>query len=111
MAVFTWLPDFGYDTDYEPRSRSANFGGGYSQASVDGINPFNIQWSLGFNLRDKTERDAIVAFLKARGSWEIFDWVTPDGDSVKVRCLKFKDTQPSFGNYNISATFKREYTP
>ena len=111
MATFSWVPDFGYDTDYTPRSRSANFGGGYSQVSGDGINPFNNQWSLTFGLRNQAERDGIINFLKPKGDWEIFDWVTPNGDTIKVRCLKFKDSQPSFGNFTITATFKQEYVP
>jgi phage-related protein len=60
-----WMPDVPVTRDDEWRLRVAQFGDGYSQRTLDGINALNRKWSLVWGDRDAPTVNAIVAFLEA----------------------------------------------
>lgn len=107
MATFTWYPQTAADTT-QPRVLTAPFGDGYEQRAGDGINTMPVKWSLTFNAIT-ADIDAIKAFLVARAGVEAFDWVDPNGNSIKVVCRQWGGniTNPVVGG--LSATFEQVY--
>lgn len=112
MAVFTYIPDFGAAADYQPRVRTAQFGDGYSQRVLEGINPTNMEWDLRFVARSDAETDGILTFLAARAGVEAFDWTPPaESLSIRVICSKWVRTFERHGQSTVSAKFTRVYEP
>lgn len=107
MANFTWIPSHPADVEEAPKVKAARFGDGYEQRQADGINNNLLVWSLTFANRDLTEAAAIVAFLRARGAVENFDWTDPDGNAGKYVCRKWSRSLP-YGNVRtIRAVFEQ----
>lgn len=112
MAAFTYTPDFGASASKEPRVRRAAFGDGYEQRQVFGLNTQPEVWSLRFANRDKTEADAIMAFLAARGGAESFDWTPPDeAESRRFVCRSWSRSIDRFNLYTVTATFEEVFAP
>lgn len=111
MTTFTWIPEFGSSADIEPNVAVQKFGDGYEQRQAKGMNSQAETWSLAFANRDASEFADIIAFLKARGAVEAFNWTTPDGDAIVVVCRKWSKT-PQKGNLRtINATFEQVFEP
>lgn len=81
-----WLPDQPLSRDDEWRLRTAQFGDGYAQRTLDGINALNRKWTLTWALRDATVINAMVDFLVAQQA-KAFDFKEdPTGAAYKVFC-------------------------
>ena len=112
MATFTWVPDFGAATAYEPKVRIAKFGDGYEQRVADGINTARDQYDLRFMMRDDVEAAAILAFLTARNGLEAFDWIPPlESTAVRAVCRSWSRTFDRKNGNTITAKFIRVYEP
>lgn len=110
MATFTYIPDIGAQVEYKLRFKEAKFGDGYEQRYADGLNSVSEVWSLAFTNRDNTDIDAIITFLKARAGVEVFDWETPNGDTLKFRCKQFSKGIPVNGVISdASAVFEQVF--
>lgn len=109
MATFTFIPDFTANLTKRPRVRAVAFGDGYEQRTADGINTTRAVWALSFNARDDAERDAIDAFLSARGGIENFDWTPPVGGAAKFICREWAVSVENYGINNIAATFEQVF--
>lgn len=73
-----WRPTFPYGIKTEPRLQVSQFGDGYQQRIIDGLNAEKRTWSLQFNGRHSEIITAMDAYLTAlRGSqFPFFDPVT-----------------------------------
>ena len=112
MSTFTWTPDFGAAADYKPRVRVARFGDGYEQRVPDGINTARDAWNLRFAVRNDTETNAILAFLRARNAFEAFNWTPPgEATAILVVCREWQRTFDAHNQNTITATFIRVYEP
>lgn len=60
-----WIPDVPIAVDKEWRLRIAQFGDGYAQRTLDGINALNLKWSLTFDSRPTDVLLAMDAYLQA----------------------------------------------
>jgi phage-related protein len=60
------IPDIPVARDDEWRLRIAQFGDGYSQRTLDGINALNMKWNLVWQNREKAVLQAMVDFLIAQ---------------------------------------------
>lgn len=65
-SVSCWIPDVPTGRADEQRLRIAQFGDGYTQRTLDGINTLQVKWSVTFNNRENTVINAMVAYLIAR---------------------------------------------
>ena len=110
MTVFTHIPSTSFGSDSTPRVLRAQFGDGYSQRTVDGINAINKQWNVAFNNRTLEESLAIVTFFIDKAAAEAFEW-TPPGDitEVKVVASSWKEVYTSPITRTISAKFELVY--
>lgn len=61
-----WIPDIPTGRTEKRRLRIAQFGDGYAQRTLDGINAMETRWRVVFNLRDEDVVKGMVAYLIAR---------------------------------------------
>lgn len=108
MATFTWGPDWSAQKKRAPRVTVVQYGDGYEQRSADGINTSPQEWSLTFK-RDPDSVDDIDDFLHARNALQAFQWTTPKGDTIVVKCEEWTTAYDSPGWYVLTATFKQVF--
>ena len=120
-------PDKGYTRNTQPRVLLSQFGDGYSQRLIDGINPLAETINVSFKTRDKGEIDHIISFFESKGGVTAFTFtvnqqyyaspgVTSETDvtssdelALKVICSSWNKTH-DFGDYwSATATFTRVY--
>lgn len=109
MAVFTFIPDQPLTQPKRARVRSVSFGDGYSQDYQDGINNIDETLNLSFTLRQKTEIDAIDAFLTDKAGYVVFDFTGPSGVTKQYTCQEWTPVYNHDGNCSLTCTFKRKY--
>lgn len=74
----------------EWRLRIAQFGDGYQQRTLDGINALNLTWSLTWELRKMDEVLAMDAYLTA-AKGEAFIFLDPiSGETFRVFCDRWQ---------------------
>ena len=108
MANFptTVNPTYGASKNSTPKIRVAEFGSGYSQRTVYGINQDLKSWSFNWSNISETDADEIESFLEARGGAESFDY-QPQGEaaSKKYICVNWSKSIPYLNRATINATF------
>lgn len=62
-SVPCWIPDRPLGRDNELRLRAAQFGDGYAQRILDGINALNLRWSLIWENRENAVITAMEDYL------------------------------------------------
>lgn len=113
MPTWNWAESSGSSLEEQPRVSESRFGDGYSQRAPDGLNPIAQEWGLQFRECGDLEADQMIAFLRARGGVESFDW-TPlwAATPIKVICPRWSRTQGErTGESDISATFRQVFEP
>jgi len=105
--VFTWFPDVDSQLDAKPNVTVTKFGDGYEARAPDGLNSQPQKWSLTF-FRTRTEGKDIIAFLKARGAVEAFDWTTPLEDAGVYVCRGWR-AKPNSGTLEITCDFEQVF--
>jgi phage-related protein len=84
-----WRPSNNWNIDVEPRLQTAQFGDGYVQRSIDGINPNKYTWNLNFNGRHQDIILAMQSYLAGLNGFS-FDFLDPmSGKIVPVFCDKW----------------------
>jgi phage-related protein len=113
MATFPSIaPIFGAQKQSKPRTRKVQFGDGYQQRILFGLNQNPKMWSLTFMV-DNTDAGTIETFLDARAvDSESFDW-TPLGDTTSYKWVCEEWTREAVGdNFNrISTSFMQVFEP
>lgn len=111
MSTFAFTPSYEATESSKPRVRTTQFGDGYQQRIRFGLHTDPKEWSLQFANRTDTERDAIAAFLEARGGVESFTWTPPRGTAGKYICEDWQITLSNCNNNQVRATFKEVFEP
>ena len=121
------VPDKGYTRQTTPRVLATQFGDGYQQRLIDGINPLAETINVSFKTRDKGEIDHIISFFESKGGVTAFtfnvnqqyyaapgvssetDVTSSDEFALIVVCTSWNKTY-NFGDYwSAVATFTRVY--
>jgi phage-related protein len=112
MATFPSIaPTYGAQKTSQPSVRKVQFGDGYSQRLIFGLNQNPKTWSLTWEVSE-TDADTIETFLDARGGAESFDWTPPDtATSYKWICEQWNKTIPYLNRATITATFVQVFEP
>lgn len=98
-----------YNKAYNVNVLKANFGGGYTQRSADGINTIQRDISVEF-IGSDTDIDTYVAFFEARNGHEAFEWTPPDESSeLKWTCEVWQVRGESENTSRLTATFHKEF--
>lgn len=105
------LPDFdGMTREVSHRVAKNNFGDGYTQRVLDGLNTKKEIWQLRWKNIPTAEKDAIVNFLNERAGYQAFSWTAPgSGVSLYYTCEKFSVSPVWVGYWSVSATFEQVY--
>ena len=111
--VFDWAEADSTSVSEEPRVTETQFGDGYSQRSAEGINTLTEMWDVSIEEADNQVADEIIAFLRARGGVEVFEWTPRWGTDpiLVVTSGGWKRTGAGDGASTISVRFKRVYEP
>ena len=108
--TFTWCPMANTTGQATFRIRKAQFGDGYAQRVVDGINNKVMSWPLTFRGKSAYIAD-IKAFLDRQQGATPF-YFTPPGDVQGLYICESYNVQPMGGDmYTLSATFLQDFTP
>lgn len=76
-------PSLNYSKTTKTRVRRADFGEGYSQRAIDGLNSIKREVSLNFEGLSSSQADDIETFLIARAGAEVFYYTLPDEGSAR----------------------------
>lgn len=109
--VFT--ADRGLKRASKHRVLTANFGDGYEQRVLDGINTKNDVFSLTFNNRSADDVNMLAAFFDAKAGTN-FNFIVTDhaGDtSMKVVCDAYDISYDRESFHSLSCSFRRVYEP
>lgn len=109
--TFTWERQKGAVGKLDYRVRTVQFGDGYSQSVVDGLNNETQTWPLTFE-GSLTDMSLIRDFFRRHKGAKSFYW-TPPGEAgpLLFRAEEVSFTSVGGGVYQIAATFKQVYYP
>jgi len=110
MATFPSItPTYGASKSSAPVVNTVQFGSGYEQRVVFGINQNPKVWELTWNVSE-TDADTIEAFLDARAGQQNFDW-TPPGETTAYKwvCSTWSKSIPYLNRATITATFRQVF--
>lgn len=110
VQTFAWRPLAGAQGNVSLRTRSAQFGDGYSQDVPDGLNNKVQSWPLQFSGRKATIQ-AIQDFLDDHAGARAFYWTPPLGKQALFLVKQYSPMAGRGGIYTISATFEQAFRP
>tara|TARA_R100001463_G_scaffold42930_1_gene89786 strand:+ start:4322 stop:4663 length:342 start_codon:yes stop_codon:yes gene_type:complete len=108
MTTFPSItPSYGLRKASSPSVKQVQFGDGYIQRIVYGLNQNLKMYNPTWNNISETDADTISDFLDARGGSESFDW-TPPGEtsSSKFICQAWTKSITYKDRATIQATFQ-----
>ena len=105
MATFTNSPDYSAQKKTTPRVRKAQFGDGYEQRAVDGLNTKMKSWTCSFK-RSTEEAASIFEFFQTQGGVYAFNWTDPDGYAAAWICEEWTLTRDNFGWSTVNAVLR-----
>lgn len=106
MAKFVWLGTAGGTESTEADVLSVRFGSGYEQVAPAGINNLVRTWRRNWALADRLVVDQLTLFLRQHKGAIPFDWTTPSGEAVRVRCKKWGSTYRTATHADAWADFE-----
>lgn len=107
--IFTWAPTVSNLSGTATLlTRDAQFGDGYEQSVVDGINNRSSSFSLAF-IGDATKITAILAFLDDHAGATPFLWTPPLRSQLLFKCKTYTEPTKDGNVYSISATFDQTF--
>ena len=111
-----WIPDIPSSKTATWRVRIAQFGDGYQQRTLDGINALDQKWTLTWQQRPRSVVLAMNSFLAAEKS-SAFDFLDPmTGLVYRVVCdtwqmdLALKRVKHAIGVSSYWASLSAEFT-
>ena len=109
MATFPSIdPSYNLSKKSAPAVRTAQFGSGYSQRSIFGINQNLKVLDLRWENIPEADADTIETFLDARSGSENFDFTAPgEASSSKYICNEWNKNIPYSGFATITASFQQ----
>lgn len=109
---FWWKPSYNAKINNKPRIKINQFGNGYQQRIIDGLNPNLLEFSLVFENRNEKETVSILHFLQERNGQQSFIYNLPtiyakSNSNLDTRfiCIDWSPNYISYNNYSIEAVF------
>lgn len=116
IETFTFCPRVNPEGAFTQRTRSIQFGDGYTQRAGDGINGESQSWPLTF-VGDDAHIQPIIAFLRRHKGYMSFRWVNPLAD-LGLYCCPDGFNVTALGKnsrgdqvFQLTATFVTAYHP
>ncbi|KRW94360.1 phage tail protein [Paracoccus sp. MKU1] len=106
-------PSFPLQVDETHRVKTIRFGDGYKQDGPDGLNSHVGTISLKWEGLTESEKETIVAFLRARKGIEAFrcPFLRTPWNGAKFTCAEFSQNFSSAGNWEVTATLEQDFAP
>jgi phage-related protein len=105
-------PSYGIRKVSAPTVRQVQFGDGYIQRTVFGLNQNLKSYSPKWNNISETDADTISDFLDARAGQESFDWTPPgESSSSKFICQSWSKSISYKNRATIQASFEEVAEP
>lgn len=101
--TFKWHPLFNSSKSLNTSIKTTKLGEGSEHRQPIGINWRAWQWELTYE-GPYAMINEIEKFLYRHGDVYSFNWTSPDGEEMVVKCTTFKKNRPQ-GVSSISATF------
>ena len=108
MSTFDYPYRYGVQTNVKVRSTNAQFGDGYSQGVLRGINNQIRTYALTF-VEDDTDITIIDDFLANESGVQSFVWQPPTGDSGNFICMAWNRHKTSYNVDTLTATFIEKF--
>lgn len=105
--TFKWHPLYDSGKNLNSNVKVTQLGEGSEHRQPIGINWRSWQWDLVYQGAYAQMRE-IESFLYRHGDLYSFNWVSPDGEEVIVKCISFKKTRIKAAP-SISVTFKQVF--
>lgn len=117
-SAFEATADRGFSRASTYSLLTAQFGDGYEQRVLNGINSKQDNFSVSFNNRNAEEINLIAAFFDSKAG-KSFDFVITDSFSsgalsnstIKVTCNEYNVSYNRETNHSLNCTLKRVYEP
>lgn len=103
LQTLPYCPKPGYTVESEPKRKATDFGDGYQQRRVGGLNPLLRVYQLTFNLKH-SQAVKLTAFFTQHGGVTAFQF-RDRGKLVKVVCPKWSETSGKT-HTEITCTFE-----
>lgn len=111
----TWIPTTGTSAQVTPRVLRAQFGDGYMQAELDGLNAYLRKWQLTFEPMHAVSGTVPTLFdlndFFQRNAGQRFQWIQPtpfNGENLKVfECTTWQWNYQQGKIVGLSATFEQ----
>jgi len=113
MAIerFSWPIEKGATGSIKPRTRSKQFGDGYSQSVSDGINNKVQSWPISYTGSADRVKE-IIAFLDRHQGAKAFLWTPPLGELGLYKCPDgYQPSHKGGAVYSLAATFEQTFHP
>jgi phage-related protein len=109
-------PDRNLSRQSAPRVLKAQFGDGYEQRLIDGINSITESYNISFNNRPVSEIDDIMAFFDSKAGVTSFNYTISDTNAggektVKVVADTYNITYVNDITSSCTAVLRRVYEP
>ena len=108
-------PDKSLTRNNNPRTFTVQFGDGYEQRLVNGINNLFQEIDVSFKTRPKAEIDDLVSFFESLQGVSKFRFDLADSnagsstETIKVVCQEWTQKWEYDDYYSLDATFRRVY--
>lgn len=102
------VPSLPLSFDETPRLNGPQFGDGYTQRALDGLNSLDQTMDVSWDPISKAERNQVLAFFRARAGVSAFSY-TLDGETRTFIATTWKSTKISGNHYTMTATLKRVF--
>lgn len=102
----------GSSEDFEPRVLSAEFGDGYTQRSLDGINALKTVFTFQAQVLNRTESKTILDFFRSKKGCIPFVWTRP-GETLPQQwiCRKWGRTWTGPMSCDVTAALEEDFSP
>jgi phage-related protein len=94
----------------QTNTQEVKFGNGYAVRIPEGINNLVENYNLVWKSITKTERDVLIAFLRARNGAQAFDYTLPDEATArKFTCSTWRWVHGEYNLFDMTASFKQVF--
>lgn len=121
ITTQTIRPDNDFQRNMSPTVKTAQFGDGYEQRAISGINNIQQTFAMQFKNREKAVADDIIKFFDDKAGVTSFNFTYPDVNSstndsdgnpvstIRVVCVSWSIQYIYGSHYTINSNFKRVY--
>ena len=102
------VPSLPLSFEEVPRVIGPEFGDGYTQRALDGLNHLDQTMEVLWEPITKAERDHVINFLRARQGVSAFTY-TLDGETRTFIAQRWSSVKKSANHYMVSANLKRVF--